>query len=478
VRRRPLQRPLRLLALAALLAPTAACGARWSGDQREEVLARHDGGGGGAVAGGAGGSTTAGATATGATTPVTEGSTGGGDATGGAAAGGGGGGAGEAASGGGGAAATGPAPCEAPTDAPGVDDAEIVVGSISALSGPVPGLGASSAAATRAYVAYRNSLGGVCGRQIVLREADDGTDTGRYRSIVTGLEPAVLGLKGGFTIGDAGAVDVVRDSGLPVVTVPGNEAFGQLPSVFDMNPPFEDLDAVIGKYRYLYDQGARQVAMAYLAVDASRAEAQLQRQLMEAAGLVVVDVQELPISTLSYDSTARRVANSGADYLFFIGDTNGNGSMATAMAGTGHELRFAEYFTFAYGTRFTELAGAAAEGAVSWIRTLPNEEAGGNAEMSTFVAWMDQVAPGDVQDVFAADAWTGARAFFDSLEALPGPITREALIAQLASIGTFDAGGMMGPIRLGIERTDGCVIAMQVQGGVWRRLAPAEGFLC
>lgn len=477
-----MRRSVALATALAMALPVAGCGARWDDGQEQAVAARYQGGGGGASSVPGAGSGAASATGEGSTGATVAGASSGAVGSPGASSGpagpGSGPGSGGAVDGSGAPASSGPRPCAAPSDAPGVTDTEIAVGSISALSGPVPGLGASSAAAARAYVAYRNSLGGVCGRRIVLREADDGTDNGRYRSTVTGMEPQVLGLVGGFTIGDAGGADIVRATGLPVVTVPGNESFAQLPTVFDMNPQYADLHAVIGKYRYLYEQGARKVAMAYLAVDASRAEATIQRSLMEAAGLEVVNVQELPLSTLSYDSTARTVANSGADYLFFIGDTNSNAAMASAMAGTTDQVRFAEYFTFVYGTQFVELAGAASEGAISWIRTLPLEEAGSNPEMASFVAWMDQVAPGDPQDVFAADSWTGAKAFFDALEALTGPISREALVAQLQAVGTFDAGGMMGPIDLGTERTQGCVIAMQVQGGEWRRLTPASGFLC
>ena len=37
---------------------------------------------------------------------------------------------------------------------------------------------------------------------------------------------------------------------------------------------------------------------------------------MEAAGIQIVNRQVLPVATLSFDSAARAVANSGADYLF------------------------------------------------------------------------------------------------------------------------------------------------------------------
>lgn len=378
----------------------------------------------------------------------------------------------------GGPAAAEGRPCAAPSSAPGVTDATIAIGTISSLSGVVPGLGAPAAAGVRAHVAYRNANGGVCGRRIELKEADDGTDNGRYRTIVAEMGPKVLALAGGLAVGDVGGVDVIAGQALPVVNPPTGETVQQLPTVFDMNPPYPDPNMVIGKYEFLRDRGARKVSMTYIAVDQSRAEAQVQRGLMEAAGLEVVQVQELPLSTLSYDSAARSVANSGADYLFFIGDLNSNGSMARAMADTGYELRFAEYFAFSYGTEFVELAGPAAEGATTWLRTLPNEDAGRNPEVAAFVEWMDRMAPGEAKDVFAADSWVSTKALLDALEALPGPITREALVAQLGNTGTYDAGGMMGPVELGAEQTNGCFVGVQVRSGRWERLVPDDGFLC
>jgi hypothetical protein len=79
---------------------------------------------------------------------------------------------------------------------------------------------------------------------------------------------------------------------------------------------------------------------------------------------------------------------------------------------------------------------------------------------------------------FASDSWVGAKAFFDALVALPGPITREALIAQLKSVERYDADGFLGPIQFGRKLNNGCLIAMTVRNGRWTRLTPSSGFLC
>jgi ABC-type branched-subunit amino acid transport system substrate-binding protein len=465
--------------VAVLLCCTTACGARWSGAQRAEITAR--GSTNGAAHGdvnAAGASNRAAAqslSAPGADAGNAPGATGQPDAGGAAPTG------AEAAAGAAdpaAAAASGPLPCAAHSDAPGVSDTTIQLGEISSLTGPVSGLGASSAAAVRSYVAFRNASGGVCGRQLALKEADDGTDQGRYRTLINELASQVLGIAGGFALGDVAGTDIVEQTGIPVVNVPSADSVDAAPTVFDINPDYENLDAVQGKYRYLHDNGAQKAAVVYLAVDQSRLEAQKQERLMKAAGIEVVQVQELPINTLSYDSAARGVANSGADYLFFIADAHGNGAMAQSLADTGYQLKYAEYFAFAYGTAFIDQAGSAAEGAVAWLRTLPNEEASSNEEMSRFLEWMDRTAPNDVADGFAADSWSGAKAFVDALEALPGPITRDALVTQVHGVDTYDAGGMLGPIRLGAKLTNACVIGMRVESGAWKRMAPDQGWLC
>jgi len=87
-------------------------------------------------------------------------------------------------------------------------------------------------------------------------------------------------------------------------------------------------------------------------------------------------------------------------------------------------------------------------------------------------------APDAQADTFAADAWAGAKAFFDALEGLPGPITRDALLAKLRTFTSYDAAGFFGAINLAKKVSNNCFIAMQVVNGKWKRLAPDKGFLC
>lgn len=456
-----------VFAVLFALLTTAACGARWSDEERAAVFARSDGSGAAPAAAGDDG------TASGSGTSVPDAA----GATDGPAAGQGGTGGTDGAAGGTGGAAAGARPCAAPSDAPGVSDDTVTIGSISTVSGPVPGLGESSEAAVRAYVAYRNASGGVCGRQIALKTADDAFDNSRYRAALTEMSSQVIGIAGGLGSGDGGGVDVVQAEKIPVVATATADTFQALPTVFDINPPFADVHAETAKFRWLYDQGVRTAALVYIDLAQVKTQVEQQRAQMEAVGIRVVLDRPVPLSTLSYDTHARAVANSKADYLFYPAAGNLNAAMARSMEGTGYKLKFGEYLT-AYGSNFIELSGSAAEGAVSFTRALPTEEAASNAEATAFVEWMGRIAPGVPADTFAADAWASAKAFIDNLDALPGPISRDALIAQLRSVGTYDAAGFFGPIQLGAKLSNGCVIGMRVESGAWQRLTPARGFLC
>jgi ABC-type branched-subunit amino acid transport system substrate-binding protein len=452
-----------LLVLVAL-ALVAGCGARWSDEERAGVFARDEAPaartGAQEDAGGQQAVVQAGSTPSGVADAVTA-TTAAGSSGGGARP-----------------SALGPRPCAAPSTAPGVAPDVLTVANLAALTGPVPGLGRTAQAATRAYVAYRNATGGVCGRRIKLVEADDQYSDAAARRAVIDFAPRALGIVGIFAPSAAdGTAEILEAEKMPVIGSVGNEQIRRVSTSFNVNPPPSDPNATLEKFRYLYAQGVRTAAVATLSAAAAVLELNQHQAQIEAAGIRIVSRQILPVTTLSFDSAARVVANSGADYLFFLGAAEHDAAFATSMRGTGYRLKFEEYLT-GYGSAFVDIAGSAAEGTSSWLRTLPVEESATNPELALFLKWMGTAAPGVPTDVFAADAWGANKAFFDALEQLPGPITRAAVVAQLRTLTTYDGGGMVGPIDLAHSLSNGCLIGVRYEGGRWQRFAPTKGFLC
>src|SRR3546814_16581823 len=117
-------------------------------------------------------------------------------------------------------------------------------------------------------------------------------------------------------------------------------------------------------------------------------------------------------------------------------------SMAQAIADTGYQGLKVEEYIIAYGSKFPDLAGTAAEGASSWLYALPAEDGGAVPEQAAYLEWMAQTAPDAALDSPAAQGWASAKLLFDYLEALPGPIARHALLAPLSATRTDRKGAV------------------------------------
>jgi ABC-type branched-subunit amino acid transport system substrate-binding protein len=455
----------------AVLVGAAGCGARWSDAQKDKLEALEQTSsrsgsdatagddealGGGQVVGSTGDLGTGSAT-TGGTTGATTGST----ATGGTGT----------------ATAGGAKPCSAPSTAPGVTDQTITLGTINSISGPSPGLGSSSLAAVRSYVAYRNAIGGVCGRKIVLKDGDDGVDNARNRALVTDFVGSTLAMVSGNACGSDGGAEVVQASKYPVVGLACGTKLPEVPNFFSMSP--RDIEnQPIASNVWLHEHGIQKAAVVYVSAAVAAFEGKQKIGLLKAAGIDVVLDLPIPLTTLSYDSTARAVANSGADYLVFVHASAPSAAMAKAMFDTGYKLKYSEY-RIAYGSNFVDLAGpAAAENTLTWITWLPREDGGSVPEQKQFIQWMARTAPDAFHDTFANNVWAAAKFMLDSIESLPGPITRESLLAKISSTGKYDAAGLIAPVDVGKHHDSGCMIGMVVKAGKWQRLTPAQGFLC
>ena len=337
-------------------------------------------------------------------------------------------------------------PARAASTEVGVSATEIKVGSISSLSGPVPGLGGSAAGGARAYVAFRNATGGVCGRKIVLKEADDGTDNGRYRSVIDELSKQ--GLRCGRWLRARRRRRCRRDRARRRFHSSTSRAAGVGRSADGVRHEPEVPEprcAVIGKYKFLKSRGANKVVGHLPSRRPIEFEAELQMRLMKAAGMTrSSSVQELPLSHAQLRLAAAACANTKADYMFFIGDgrrqpVDGAGAARHRLqAEVPRVLRVRLRHELHRSGRWTRPRRL-----VTWscVRCRTKTRRTTRKWPPSCAGWTVS-RPAQTSDAFAADSWAGAKAFFDNLETLPGPITRDAFVAKLKSVATYDAGGM------------------------------------
>jgi len=463
---------LHVMGLLALALVSAACGARL--DEEQLAAARGSGvagpGGQAAVAAdpaaGRAGSPSTTAAATGAGPAATPAPGAPGAAPGDPAAGG----------DGGAAAACTPQP----VDEVGVSDTEIVLGNVSTISGPIAGFGQTGVNATKAYVNYVNATGGVCGRQLRLITGDDRLDAGTNRSETQRLASQVLGFVGAVTVVDNGGAAVVNGTNIPDVGLTIGADRGANPNNFSPNPIdfSKPGNAAIPPFRYFAERGVTSAAIVWPAQADARGRGQGYEYDLRQAGITDITTYEVAITETNYVGVAQQIKNRGTQLVVTTLEVSGMARLAQAFQQVGYRPEVPFYGAQAYGRQFLELAGSAAEGTKLAVTYSIFEDAPSVAPMATFLEWYERTAPGSEPDFFAIMSWAAADMLVTALREAGGAPTRDAVLERLRAQTNYTGGGFLAPRNPPAKQMGECFAVITVEGGQWRRVEPAEGFLC
>jgi ABC-type branched-subunit amino acid transport system substrate-binding protein len=287
----------------------------------------------------------------------------------------------------------------------------------------------------------------------------------------------VLAIVGSFSTVDNGGASALQGTNVPDAAVAGTPERAALANHVS-HSQFPNKDTPLPEWKYVAGHGGTRAVLVYVSLASARGLMDTYQAGMARAGIQVVKRIELSPTQFSYDATARDIANSGADVMFFLHETNAASAMAQALANTPNSLKFPVYSSFSYGQKFTQLAGAAAEGAETLVPFVPFEEAASNPATQVFMKWLQRVAPGESPTFDALNGWTSAEFFLQSLEMVPGPITRAAVLKALQAVQDFNAGGAWAPSHPNDKGSGTCVVLLRVRAGKWTREAPGEGFIC
>ena len=458
------------LVLVALAAVTAGCGARLTDEQQAAVTAGSGGPQQRAV-----GDTTGTTLQAGAPTEAAEGP-GSGPAPG-----------GEAPTPGGEAPAPGgQQPAATAGCAPGgegdvgVSDSEITIGNVSTISGPVPGLGQTAQNGVKAYVAYINSKGGVCGRRLKLEAADDRLDTGTNRSVTQRLSNQVFAMVGGFSVVDDGGASVLNGTNVPDVGLALTNQRKALPNNFSTNPlePGAKSNGTTNMMRHFKEKyGVSKAAIIYAAQSTSRDGGLAYEPDMAAAGIETVLKAEVAITQTDYTGVATQIKNAGAELVVTTLEVGGMAKLAQALKQQNYQPKVPMYGAQAYSKKFLQQAGAAAEGTTLGLTYSIMEDAPHNPAVATFQQWYNRVAPGADIDMFAIQSWSAVDLLVKALNKAGAP-NRDKVLAALKTETEFTADGLVARINPPSKKPTSCFMVVTVQGGKWVRQHPERGFEC
>ncbi len=440
----------------ALCVTLAACGSALTPQQRSDVLAGSGGNGGGQGSTGGGASAGPG----GATGPDTS-SSGGANPGGGAA----------------------PAQCQGTGGATdtGVTANKIKLANASDVSGPVQGIFQSAQQAVKAYIAYVNSTGGVCGRTLELLGLDSRTDSRGDQEATAQACSQAFALVGSMSAYDQGGAATASGCGVPDLrAVTTTVQRQQVPVTYGVNSNKVNFQssAVADYFRGKYPEAASKAAFLYLNSEVTKQNEASFVKAYTSRGFSFVYEQSIDIADFNYAPYVVQLKDRGVRYVQWLGSYQHAVRLLQAMKQQGYKPDAFVMDPVAYDVNFVKQAGAAAEGISVFTNTALLEEGGGNKEMQLYRSWLGRAAPGAVPDYFGFYAW-GAAKLFVELAAKIGPnLTRKALLDAVKGVHDYTAGGLFSPQDVGGKRTSRCWAFIRLQGGRWVREAPGSGFRC
>ena len=129
------------------------------------------------------------------------------------------------------------------------------------------------------------------------------------------------------------------------------------------------------------------------------------------------------------------------------------------------------------GDELPPVAGPAAEGTRLAVTFSIFEDAPQVPAMATFLEWYERTAPGSSPDFFSIMAWAAADMFTRALREAGGAPTRAAVVERLRAQNAYSGDGFLAPRNPPAKVLGECFAVITVDGGAWRRVEPATGFL-
>ncbi|SDE16893.1 ABC-type branched-chain amino acid transport system, substrate-binding protein [Nocardioides lianchengensis] len=361
----------------------------------------------------------------------------------------------------------------------GITADTITIANASDISGPVPGIFESAQQATRAYVAYFNSTGDICGRKLKVAALDSRADAGAdNQAYTTACEKsfAAVGSQSAFDYGGAAAAE---KCGLPDVrsysvsaertacrtcfaayAVKPNQVPSAMPQYFKKTAP----DAV------------KSVGMLYVNAGAAPDNAENFRAAWKKNGWNVTVFQGIDTSEFNYAPYVQQLKDKGVKLVNYTGPYQFTVRLQQAMAQQGFEPQIFLQDATIHDQRYVDEAGEYADGVYVYSQTGLFDDFS-NKEMELYRAWLAQVDPDAEPNTYGVYAWSAARLFVQQAVALGGRLNRQTLVQSLAKVKDWTGNGIHAPQQVGAETTTNCVSIIRQQGGAWKKVSPGK-YLC
>jgi ABC-type branched-subunit amino acid transport system substrate-binding protein len=375
-----------------------------------------------------------------------------------------------------------PAVCKGQAGGTGVSATEIDLGNVSTLTGPIPGLFIGAVHGIQAFATYVNSLGGICGRKLVVKSGDDNLQTSQNATATQSLASQVMAFVGSFSANDNGGAAVLKSTGTPDVGQALSSQRFDLPNNFSPEPITGWNTAPYVTMKQLYPDAAKHMAILGANQPVAQHEYAVEKAALESVGyhFVYTDPNIEPTQT-DYSSDAQAMKSAGAQGVALSSTASLCANLAKAIQNAGiTPFPLGTYSTTAYDQTFLNQAGSAAEGAILYFAEAmyQGEDAQVVPMVATFNRWYQGIYH-QTPDEFALYSWMSGLLFIDGINRSSG-LNQQALLAGLKSVTQFDANGLVATDDPAHKKPPTCYLIIDVKGGKFVRdpSDPPTGFNC
>ncbi|WP_244930079.1 ABC transporter substrate-binding protein [Nocardioides sp. W7] len=369
--------------------------------------------------------------------------------------------------------------CDGFKNQTGITDKTITLANASDISGPVPGIFESAQQATRAYVAYFNSTGDICGRKLEVAALDSRADAGAdNQAYTTACEKAfaAVGSQSAFDYGGAAAAEKCGLPDLRAYSVSAERTACRTCYAAYAVQPNQVPSAMPAYWAKQAPEAVKSVGMLYVSAGAAPANAKNFKAAWEKNGWSVPVFQAIDVSEFNYAPYVQQLKDKGVKLVNYTGPYQFTVRLQQAMAQQGYQPEIFLQDATIHDQRYVEQAGKHAEGVYVYSQTGLFDDFS-NKEMELYRAWLAQVDPSAEPNTYGVYAWSAARLFVEQAVALGGRLNRQTLVQSLAKVKNWTGNGIHVPQQVGAESTTNCVSIIQYQGGTWKKVSPGK-YLC
>jgi ABC-type branched-subunit amino acid transport system substrate-binding protein len=371
------------------------------------------------------------------------------------------------------------ASCDGFKNQTGITDDKIVIANASDISGPVPGIFESAQQATRAYAAYFNSTGDICGRKLEVTMLDTRADAGADQQAYTRACAEAFAAVGSMSAFDSGGAGAAEGCGLPDLrSTSVNPERTQCSTCFSTQSVNVGLvPSVIPNYFLSqHKKATAHVGLLYINAGAAPPNATKFRDAWTKAGWNIDVFAGIDVAEFNFAPYVQQMKDADVELVVYVGPYQNTVKLQQAMDQQGFDPEVFLQDATIYDENYVEQAGSLGDGTYVYSSTALFDDVK-NKEMALYRSWLDQVSPGAVPNYYGLYAWSAARLFVQESLRLGGKLDRAALVRAISGVKDWTSNGLHVPQQVGARTTYNCAAIIQLNGGTWSRVS-GNGYTC